>query len=99
LPFRYHWYVPLPPFVAVAVKVTLSPGQIEPEGLATIFTVGAIKGLMVVVRVLEVAVLGEIQGPTAFNSTTYILSPAARVVVEYVEFVAPPIGLPFRYHW
>lgn len=40
-PLFCHWYVgEVPPFVGVAVKVTLSPVHIVFEGLASIATLG-----------------------------------------------------------
>jgi hypothetical protein len=46
-PLTFHWYAgDVPPFVGVAVKLTLVPAQIAPAGFAVIFTLTGIFGLM-----------------------------------------------------
>lgn len=54
-PFRYHWYVGVPPFVGVAVNVTLDPAQIV-VAEAEILTDGVTGLVIVIVTVLLVAV-------------------------------------------
>ena len=49
----------MPPFVGVAVKVTLVPAVIVPLGLAAIATEGVTFGVTVIVKLLLVAVVGE----------------------------------------
>ena len=43
------------------MKVTFVPGQIAPDGLATMLTDGVTTGFTVIVIVFEVAVVGETQ--------------------------------------
>ena len=45
----------MPPLVGVAVKVTLEPAQIAPEGLATILTLAGEFGLTIITIALLVA--------------------------------------------
>ena len=87
----------MPPFVGVAVKVTLIPEQIAPEGFAAILTLAGKPGFTIIVIVFEVA--GE---PVAQVKLLVIMQviklPFARVVDVYVEFVAPDIFDPLFCH-
>ena len=58
MPFNFHWYDGVPPFVAVAVKVTFVPEQIELPGLAPILTDGTTVDPTVIVIPVDVAVDG-----------------------------------------
>ena len=51
----------MPPFVGVAVKVTLVPAQIVLPGLAAILAEGVIEPVTTIVIPLEVAVVGLAQ--------------------------------------
>ena len=51
----------MPPFVGVAVKVTLSPAQMALPGSAAMFTDGATELVTTIVIPLEVAVAGLAQ--------------------------------------
>ena len=100
LPFNCHWYVGVvPPFVGVAVNVTLVVAQIELPGFAAMLTLAGSNGFTVVVIAFEVA--GElVRHGVAFDViTTRITSPFANVVVVYVELVAPAMLLPLSCHW
>ena len=56
VPFNFHWYAGVvPPFVGVAVKVTLVPAQIV-LALAAILTVGVTFGVTVIVTSFPFAV-------------------------------------------
>ena len=57
-PFTFHWYEGVPPFVGVAVKVTLDPGQID-VAVAAILTLGVSIGLTVTVTGLVAIVQPE----------------------------------------
>jgi hypothetical protein len=59
-PFNFHWYKGVPPFVGVAVKVTLVPAHIV-EALAEIDTEGVTAAFTVIVTAFDVAVVGEAQ--------------------------------------
>ena len=72
----------------MAVKVTLDPAQIAPEGLAAIETVGVRFGLTVMIMEVEVAVVAVKQVPPVTVMSQLTEFPLARVVVVYV-FVAP----------
>ena len=53
MPFTFHWYVgEVPPFVEVAVKVTLVPAQIAPDGLAAMLTPTVLYAFTVTAAVL-----------------------------------------------
>ena len=54
-PLICHWYVGVPPNKGVAVKVTLVPEHIIPDGLAAIVTSASSEALTVIVIVFEVA--------------------------------------------
>ena len=73
----------------MAVKVTLVPAQIAPEGLAAIETVGVRFGLTVMIMEVEVAVVAVTTGCLPVTVMSQLTEfPLARVVVVYV-FVAP----------
>jgi len=72
----------------VAVKLTLDPAQIAPEGLAAIEHVGVRFGLTVMVMVFAVAVVAVKHVPPVTVISQVTSLPLARVVVVYV-FVAP----------
>ena len=87
----------VPPFVGVAVKVTLVPEQIAPLGLAEILTLAVTGELTVMVMEFEVAGEPVTQASTDVI-TQVIASPFARAVEVYVEFVAPEIFEPLFFH-
>ena len=75
-----HWYVGIPPFVGVAVKVTFVPAQIvvaeaemETAGVTGVFTV--------IVMVLLVAV-AEVTHVTLLVTTQFTVFPDAKVLFE-----------------
>ena len=66
-PFNFHWYDGLaPPFVGVAVNVTLVPLQIVVPGLAAILTDGVTIAFTVIVIAFDVAVAGDTQVAVEF---------------------------------
>jgi hypothetical protein len=70
----------VPPFVGVAVNVTLVPGQIAPAGTAAILTLTGRFGFTVMVIVFEVA--GFPVGQVAFDVNTQVtVFPFASVVL------------------
>ena len=96
LPFTYHWYEADPPLVAVGVKLTLFPAQIDVVFEASV-TDGTKIGFTVIVIPLLVAVAGEGQR-TLLVITTVTTSPLASVVdVKVALFV--PAFTPFTFHW
>ena len=64
----------MPPFVGVAVKVTLVPAQIVLPGFAAMLTDGATEPVIAIVIPLDVAVVGLAQGNDDVI-TTVITSP------------------------
>ena len=97
-PFFNHWYVgSVPPLTGVAVKVTFVPAQIAPAGFAAIFTAAAAALFTTIVMELDVAGEPEMQVPLLV-STQVITSLLARVLDEYVAFVAPVMVAPFFFH-
>ena len=96
-PFTFHWYEgAAPPFVGVAVKVTLVPAQIvvaeaetATEGVTTAFTV-------MVIPVL-VAEAGEGQAALLVITTVTTSLLESVVVVKVALFV--PAFTPFTFHW
>ena len=82
--------------VAVAVKVTEPPEQIETE-LAVIDTEG-ITEVVVIVIALLVAVVGFAQG-SLLVITTVTASPLVRAVDVKVEAVSPVTFTPLIFHW
>jgi hypothetical protein len=83
----------VPPFVGVAVKVTLAPAQIAPAGEAEILTAGTNTGLTVMLMAEEVAVAVEGQA-TFVVITTVTAFPFVSVVLVKVAPVAPATFTP-----
>ena len=73
----------MPPLDGVAVKVTLVPEQIAPEGFAAILTVGVTELPTVIVIVFEVAVTGLAQVALEVMIQTIVL-PLVRVLLTKV---------------
>ena len=71
----------MPPFVGVAVNVTLVPGHIVLPGLAAMFTDGATVDTTLVVIPVAVAVVGFAQLNEEVM-TTVITSPFANALYE-----------------
>ena len=71
----------MPPFVGVAVKVTLAPAQIVLPGLAAILTDGVTVDPTAIVIPLDVTVAGLAQ-PSEEVITTVTTSPFANVLLE-----------------
>ena len=95
----YHWYVGAPPpFVGVAVKVTLVPAQMVLPGAAAIVTLTGKFGFTVMVIVFDVAGLPVAQVALEV-SCTLIASPFTNVDDTYVTAVSPLIGVTPLYHW
>ncbi len=70
-PLSFHWYAGVvPPFVGVAVKVTLVPAQIVLPGFAAILTAGTTDPVTTIVTVFEVAVAAEVH--VAFEVITQL---------------------------
>jgi hypothetical protein len=88
----------LPPFVDIALNVTLVPEHIAPEGFAAIFTIAGKLELTVIVIEFEVAGLPDKQGLALEVKTHVITSKFASVADVYVEFIAPEIFDPFFCH-
>ena len=87
----------MPPFVGVAVNVTLVPEQIEFPGLAAILTDGVTTvDPTIIVIPGDVAVAGLAQ-PIEEVITTVITSPFANALFEYVLLLVPTL-FPFRFH-
>ena len=99
VPLFFHWYVgAIPPFVGLAVNVTLVPAHIAPVGTAAMLTLAGKFVLTVIIIALDVA--GEPVTQVAFDVITQvIISPFASDVLVYVEFVAPVIFVPLFFHW
>ena len=86
----------MPPFVGVAVNVTLVPVQIELPGLAEMLTDGVTVAPTIIVIAVDVAVVGLAQ-PNEEVITTVITSPLANALFEYVLLFVPTL-FPFRFH-
>ena len=86
----------VPPFVGVAVKVTLEPAQIVLPGLAVIDTAGVTGLLTVIVIAFEVAVADVTQVSELVN-TQVTMSPLFRDALVYVALFVPTL-LPFSFH-
>ena len=87
----------MPPFVGVAVKVTVVPEQMEPDGFALMLTAGTTVELTTMVIELEVAVVGLAQDALDVRMQVMI-SPFTNVLLEYVVPPVPTL-LPFFFHW
>ena len=71
----------MPPFVGVAVKVTLVPAQIVLPGLAAMLTDGTTEPVIAIVIALDVAVVGLAQASDEVM-TTVTASPFANALFE-----------------
>ena len=71
----------MPPFVGVAVNMTLVPEQIVLPGLAAMLTDGTIVDPAVIVIAFDMAVVGLAQ-PNDDVITTVIISPFANALLE-----------------
>lgn len=83
--------------VAVAVKVTVVPGQMLVDGLAAILTDAGKDVLMVIPLLVAVATPPVGQG-TLLVITQVITSPVVSVLSEYAVLLVPTL-LPFFFHW
>jgi hypothetical protein len=94
----YHWYDGVvPPFVGVAVKVTLVPAQIG-EGTSSVIetlTEEMLFTVMVIVLLVDVAEEGQ---TALFVITTLTAFPLVKAVVENVALFVPT-GVAPIYHW
>ena len=86
----------MPPFVGVAVKITLVPAQIVLPGFALMVTDGATVAVIVIVIPFDVAVAGLAQ-TSEDVITTVTTSPVANALLEYVLLLMPTL-LPFNFH-
>jgi predicted branched-subunit amino acid permease len=85
--------------VGVAVKVTLVPAQIAPDGAAAMESDGVTFAFTTMFTALLVAVVGDEQA-RSLVITQVTTSPLLSVVVVKVLFVVfPPLLLPFTLHW
>jgi hypothetical protein len=87
----------VPPFVGVAVKVTLVPAHIAPEGDAVMLTEGVTEAATLTVVPAEVAVVGDTQVALEVK-TTVTTSPLFKVELVKVEAVAPATFTPLTCH-
>ena len=95
-PFKYHWYIGLaPPFVPLAVKVTVVPSHIV-EADADAVIVGVTTGLTFITMLFDVAVIGEAQAVVEVNMAE-TTSPFAKVEEAKVDALFP-CATPFTYH-
>jgi hypothetical protein len=86
----------VPPFVAVAVNVTLVPAHIAPPGFAAMFTLAGKFELIAIVIVLDVA--GEPVEHVAFDVMMHVMVfPFVSAALVYVELFVPTL-LPFTCH-
>ena len=85
----------VPPFVGVAVKVTLVPIQIVVAD-AAIPTEGVTDVVTAIVTLLDVAVVGDAQAALEVM-ITFTISPLANAVVVYVAAFVPALT-PFTCH-
>jgi hypothetical protein len=82
----------------VAVKVTLVPTQIAPEGTAAILTLTGNEAFTDIVNVFEVAGLPVAHGAALDVNTQVTRSPLAKAAFVYVVLFAPTFA-PFSFHW
>ena len=80
LPFKYHWYVGVPPFTGVAVNVTFVPSQIVVASAAIVMLTGRF-GFTVIVTVSEVAGL-PVEHVASDINTQYTSSLSVSVALE-----------------
>jgi len=86
----------VPPFVGIAVNVTLVPEQIAPTGTAAILTLTGKFGFTVIVIPALVAVVGLAQ--VAFDVNIQVtIWPFAKVAFVYVVLFVPAFT-PFTCH-
>jgi hypothetical protein len=86
----------VPPFVGIAVNMTLVPEQIVLPGLAVMLTDGTTVDPTIIVIPVDVAVVGLAQASDEFI-VTVITSPLANALFEY-ELLFVPTLFPFRFH-
>ena len=86
----------MPPFVGVAVNVTLVPAQIVLPGFAAILTEGVTDGVTVIEAGTDVAEPGLAQLSDDVI-ITYTSSPLTKLLLEYVLLFVPTL-LPFNFH-
>lgn len=84
----------LPPFIPVAVKVTLAPAQMVVDVAAIVMLVGNGPGTTFTIIGVEVAVVG-LEQPGVAVTMQVIVPPVP--VIEYVELLVPT-GVPVLYH-
>ena len=87
----------MPPFVGVAVKVTLVPVHIVLPGAAAMLTDGETVAVTTMVIEFDVAVVGFAQ-PSDDVITTVTTSPLANVELWKVLLFVPAFT-PFTFHW
>ena len=87
----------MPPFIGVAVNVTLAPEQIVLPGFAAILTDGVNVDPTFIVIAGAVAVVGLAQ-PSDEVITTVTTSPLTNALFEYMLLFVPTL-FPFRFHW
>ena len=86
----------MPPFVGVAVNVTLVPAQIVLPGLAAMVTDGVTVDPTIIVIPVDVAVVGFAQ-PIEEVITTVTTSPLVNALFEYVLLFVPTL-FQFNFH-
>ena len=86
----------MPPFVAVAVNMTLVPEQIELPGLAAMLTDVAPADPTLIVIAVDVAEAGLAQAIEEIIATV-TTSPVANALFEYVLLFVPTL-FPFSFH-
>ena len=86
----------MPPFVGIAVNMTLVPEQIVLPGLAVMLTDGTTVDPTIIVIPVDIAVVGLAQASDEFI-VTVITSPLANALFEY-ELLFVPTLFPFRFH-
>ena len=86
----------VPPFTAVAVKVTLVPAQIGFDDAAMDTDTGS-SGLTVMAIAFEIA--GFPVGHTALETSWQVRTSLFNGANEYIELVAPGMSFPFFLHW
>ena len=87
----------MPPFVGVAVNVTLVPVQMVVPVLAPIEIAGVRTGFTVIAIAFDVAVVGLAQ-VALLVSTQVTICPLVNVVVVNVALFVPTFD-PFTFHW
>ena len=88
----------MPPFVGVAVNVTLVPEQIVPAGLAAILTLAVNVGLTVILMLFDVAGEPVKHGVALLVKTTVTAVPLVNALVVNVVLLVPAFT-PFTFHW